>query len=109
MTLDPDDVVRGGVPVSKRGCSISGSAVQTPGRMATPPPPDRARLEPKNGSDDRSSRSSRTFERTRNAGRPGLDVDAVDHELRRQADQSQRESTPGGSPRRKRQRVNGDR
>lgn len=96
--------------MSKRGCSTSGSAAQTPGRMATPPPPDRARLEPKNGADVRRSRSPRTVGRAKDVGRAGLDVDAVDQELRRQAGQLQRDSsTPGGSPHRKRQRVNGDR
>lgn len=109
MTLDSDDLGRGGVPVSKRGSITTRSAARAPGRMETPPPPDRARLEPKNSADIRTLRSSRTSERARGVGRAGLDVDAVDEELRRQADHSQREPTPGDSPRRKRQRVNGDR
>lgn len=105
MTITPDESERGGPPASKRG-----SATHTPGRMATPPPPaDRAHLEVKRNSDMGSSRPSKKAARETHAGRASLDVDAVDQELCRQSDRSQREPTPGASPSRKRQRINGDR
>ncbi|KAL2281465.1 hypothetical protein FJTKL_11625 [Diaporthe vaccinii] len=111
MTLDPDRLRGIDLPASKRGCSTSNSAIHTPGRIATPPPPaDRARLEVKHNIDTGVPRSSRSNPRESDVGRAAsLDVEAVDVELRRQTSRSQRESTPGGSPSRKRQRINGDR
>lgn len=111
MTLDPDRLRGIDLPASKRGCSNSNSAIHTPGRIATPPPPaDRARLEVKHNIDIGVSRHARSDPRESDVGRGGsLDVEAVDVELRRQTSRSQRESTPGGSPSRKRQRINGDR
>lgn len=47
--------------------------------------------------------------RERDLSRVGLDMDAVDDQLRRVISHTQREGTPVGSPSRKRQRINGDR
>lgn len=99
MTLNPD----------KRG---STSGVPTPRRTATPPPQadHRARLEVKHNNADRGiSRQSSSAARDGDSTRGGLDVDAVDDQLRRVVSRAQREGTPGGSPSRKRQRINGDR
>ena len=67
-------------------------------RLSTPPPPDRTRLEPRQG--DSSGRQNRFS---------SLDPDAVDIALRRELGRQNREGTPGASPHRKRQRINGDR
>lgn len=106
MTLNPDNVGEG-----KRGCSAgSNSSVHTPYRIATPPPPaERARLEVKHNIDQGGSRHLGAGSRDSDIGRGGLDVDAVDDQLRRAISRTQRESTPGASPSRKRQRINGDR
>lgn len=105
MTLDPDSLGGG-----KRGCSGVNSGVHTPRRIATPPPPaDRARLEVKHNVDHGNSKPAASIARDGEITRGALDVDAVDDQLRRAISRSQRESTPGGSPSRKRQRINGDR
>jgi len=49
----------------------------------------------------------RTTDTTKAGG--AFDVDAVDSALLREVHRQQRESTPGSSPHRKRQRINGDR
>ncbi|KAK3684932.1 WD domain-containing protein [Podospora appendiculata] len=70
-------------------------------RISTPPPPsDRIRLEARHVDNTRNGRHDRLS---------GLDADAVDGALRRELGRQQRSSTPGASPHRKRQRVNGDR
>lgn len=105
MTLDPDSLGGG-----KKGCSGVNSGVHTPRRIATPPPPaDRARLEVKRNGDQAISRHPASVARDSEITRGALDVDAVDDQLRRAISRSQREATPGGSPSRKRQRINGDR
>ena len=88
------------------------STAATPLRIATPPPPaERVYLEAKRNVDSGSSRHSRYSARASDiSGRASLlDADAVDHALRREMNRQQREGTPGASPHRKRQRINGDR
>lgn len=94
--------VAGGAALSakmKRSVSESHSAsVGRAARFATPPPqPDYLRVEPRHEDRRLSSRSE------------NLDADAVDSALRREIGRQQREGTPGASPHRKRQRINGDR
>ncbi|KAF3760245.1 WD40 repeat-like protein [Cryphonectria parasitica EP155] len=105
MTLDPDSLGK-----DKRGCSGADSGVHTPRRIATPPPPaDRARLEVKHNVEQGGSRRPTSMARHNDVSRTaGLDVDALDDQLRR-VSRTQREATPGASPHRKRQRINGDR
>ncbi|KAK0652906.1 WD40-repeat-containing domain protein [Cercophora newfieldiana] len=81
------------------------SAASTP-RTSTPPPPsDRLRLEPRQDSGQNGRLSSRP-----ELGRhSAFDADAVDIALRREMSRGNRDSTPGASPHRKRQRINGDR
>lgn len=107
MTIDPDSSEGG-----KKGYSALGnSRGHTPSRTSTPPPQaERARLDVKHNADQGSSRHAATSAaREREISRVGLDVDAVDDQLRRAINHTQREGTPVGSPSRKRQRINGDR
>ena len=80
-------------------------------RASTPPPrSDRGRLESKHALDNPSNRSLRSSTRRSDAARASpFDIDAVDSALLRDFQRPQRESTPGTSPHRKRQRINGDR
>ncbi|KAK0728253.1 WD40-repeat-containing domain protein [Lasiosphaeria miniovina] len=80
--------------------------VASPSRVSTPPPQsDRLRGEARQG-----ERNGRISSRPSDFGRfAGLDADAVDSALRRELGRQQREDTPGASPHRKRQRINGDR
>jgi len=81
------------------------SAVSTP-RTSTPPPQsERLRLEPRQD----SGRNGRLSSRPDLGRHSGFDADAVDIALRREMSRGNRESTPGASPHRKRQRINGDR
>ncbi|KAL8288757.1 hypothetical protein RB597_000719 [Gaeumannomyces tritici] len=89
-------------------------AIATPARSTTPPPAsDRARLEARHHFEPSGSRNSRGSARASDVGvgrESGLDADAVNHALRREMlSRQQRETTPNGSPHRKRQRINGDR
>ncbi|KAK3378330.1 WD domain-containing protein [Podospora didyma] len=109
MGLNGDLTAGGGVSAAlKRPVPNSESpTIVSPSRISTPPPPsDRLRLEPKN----MDSRTGRLSSRSSDMGRlSGLDADAVDSALRRELGRQQREGTPGASPHRKRQRINGDR
>lgn len=108
MTLDPD-----GSDGAKKGHSsaFANSRAHSPRRTSTPPPPpERARLDVKHNADQSSSRhATASVARERDMSSVGLDVDAVDDQLRRAINHTQREATPVGSPSRKRQRINGDR
>ncbi|CAM1510277.1 Fc.00g006120.m01.CDS01 [Cosmosporella sp. VM-42] len=82
-----------------------------PARIATPPPPsERGRLESKHNLDGRPNRLLRSSAKASDPARSSpFDIDAVDNALRRGIQRPPRESTPGASPHRKRQRINGDR
>ncbi|KAK0619310.1 WD40-repeat-containing domain protein [Immersiella caudata] len=83
----------------------SNSAASTP-RTSTPPPQsERLRLEPRQD----SSRNGRISSRAELGRHSAFDADAVDIALRREMSRGNRDSTPGASPHRKRQRINGDR
>ncbi|KAH7362924.1 WD domain-containing protein [Plectosphaerella cucumerina] len=83
-----------------------------PARFATPPPPssERGRLETtRQHLDSSNARNLRNTRQAGDASRPALDPEAVESALLREMNRPQRESTPGASPSRKRQRINGDR
>ncbi|KAM0605371.1 hypothetical protein ACHAP1_004694 [Verticillium nonalfalfae] len=101
--------------VATKGASVEPTK-RSSTRFATPPPPasagDRGRLEARQNSDRANVKAGDM----RHARRPSdlsrsaaLDTSAVDSALLREMHRSQRESTPGASPSRKRQRINGDR
>lgn len=111
MTLSPDSAEIAAVnrlPTTMEDSKdrfVSGST-----RVATPPPSERGRLEPKHNLESRSNRLLRSNARTSDSMRSTpFDIDAVDDALRRGMQRPARESTPGTSPHRKRQRINGDR
>ncbi|KAL1883004.1 hypothetical protein VTK73DRAFT_526 [Phialemonium thermophilum] len=84
------------------------SSVAHPARSSTPPPPSERIFSQARHHD--YVRHSRPSARDGGLGRvSSLDADSVDHALRREISRQQRESTPGSSPHRKRQRINGDR
>ncbi|KAK4169160.1 putative fizzy-related protein [Cladorrhinum sp. PSN259] len=90
----------------KRSIPEASPSVASNARHSTPPPrlppPETQRNEHRNGESARYGRiGSRSVDLT------GLD--AVDSALRREISRQQRDSTPGASPHRKRQRINGDR
>ncbi|KAH6669106.1 WD40-repeat-containing domain protein [Plectosphaerella plurivora] len=83
-----------------------------PARFATPPPPpsERGRLETtRQHLDSSNARNLRNTRQSGDSSRPALDPEAVESALLREMHRTQRESTPGASPSRKRQRINGDR
>lgn len=107
LEMPPTDDSMGG-PVSsstKRHISTTHTpAVHSPARAATPPPPSERR----GFSEARLSDYAQGGRRSSIRGGE-LNPDAVDSALRREISRQQREGTPGSSPHRKRQRINGDR
>ncbi|RGP72842.1 cell division cycle 20 cofactor-apc complex [Fusarium longipes] len=94
---------------AKRAIDEPKSHTATP-RSSTPPRSDRTRLEPRYSLDNAPNRTMRNHGRKSEGARGSqLDIDAVDSALLREFQRPQRESTPGASPHRKRQRINGDR
>jgi cell division cycle 20-like protein 1 (cofactor of APC complex) len=94
---------------AKRAIDESKSHTATP-RSSTPPRSDRTRLETRYSLDNGPNRTMRNHGRKSEGARgTHLDIDAVDSALLREFQRPQRESTPGASPHRKRQRINGDR
>lgn len=103
MPLPGEGLAAGISSAAKRPISDNHSpAVASPARIATPPPPSERRYSEARTSD--YSRHGRSSTRTSE-----LNPEAVDHALRREIHRQQREGTPGSSPHRKRQRINGDR
>ncbi|KAK4195811.1 putative fizzy-related protein [Triangularia verruculosa] len=89
-------------PTMKRPIQEPHSPAGANPRLSTPPPQsERLRVEPAHAG---SSRHGRMSSRSTDIG-----LDAVDSALRREIGRQHRESTPGASPSRKRQRINGDR
>ncbi|RYP20075.1 hypothetical protein DL765_003001 [Monosporascus sp. GIB2] len=98
--------------VPKRSVDETNSpAARTPSRIATPPPPsDRGRLQASRNGENGNSRGARTSGRVSDlVGGLGIDPDTLSRALSREFSADRRESTPGASPSRKRQRINGDR
>ncbi|KAM3545658.1 hypothetical protein ARSEF1564_001473 [Beauveria bassiana] len=91
--------------MSEEKSSSVGSA-----QASSPLPGGRGRLEARSSVDTTSARRIRdglgNWDSTRTAR---FDTDSIDSALAREMHRSHRESTPGASPRRKRQRINGDR
>lgn len=117
--MHTDSAVTGNAPqlsgssssAKRQNSDLKSSAANTPARTSTPPPPsERGRNDSKlnaiGGSDRRLRTSTRTGDGTRTSA---FDPDALDQALSRELHRPQRESTPGASPHRKRQRVNADR
>ena len=98
-------------PVSKRSVDDTNSpATRTPARFATPPPPDRGRLQASRNGENSNLRSARASGRVSDmVGNRGVDADTLSRALSREFSADRRESTPGASPSRKRQRINADR
>ncbi|KAF4808625.1 Fizzy-related protein-like protein [Colletotrichum siamense] len=114
MTLpsDPPAVVAASAPAKRPVAETNTSAIVTPARLSTPPPPsDRGHLESRQHLENANQRKVQHIRRPSEPSRgTAFDADAVDHALLREIHhRSQRESTPGASPHRKRQRINGDR
>ncbi|WYZ46484.1 hypothetical protein EsH8_IX_000709 [Colletotrichum jinshuiense] len=114
MTIPTESTaaVAASAPTKRPVADTSNSATATPTRFATPPPPsDRGLLENRphleNANQRKTQHGRRPSEATRSTT---FDADAVDNALLREMHhRQQRESTPGASPHRKRQRINGDR
>ncbi|KND88498.1 Fizzy-like protein [Tolypocladium ophioglossoides CBS 100239] len=99
-------------PSSKRAIGdVKTPSVPSPARLSTPPPPsERGRLESKPNVESNNTAQIRSRTRVGDAGRlTAIDAEAVDSALLRELQRPHRESTPGASPHRKRQRINGDR
>ncbi|KAK0754926.1 WD40-repeat-containing domain protein [Schizothecium vesticola] len=91
----------------KRPIETSTPGALTPARTSTPPPQaERSRFETRPGASERNGRMGARSELPRHSS---LDTDALDSALRREISRPHRDSTPGASPSRKRQRINGDR
>ena len=91
----------------KRPIETTTPGALTPARTSTPPPQtERSRFEPRPGPSDRNGRMGARGDLSRHSS---LDTDALDSALRREIGRPHRDSTPGASPSRKRQRINGDR
>ena len=113
MPLEPDPMAAMPLPppVSKRSVDDTNSpATRTPARFATPPPPDRGRLQASRNGENSNLRSARASGRVSDmVGNRGIDADTLSRALSRELPADRRESTPGASPSRKRQRINADR
>ncbi|PNY29737.1 Fizzy-like protein [Tolypocladium capitatum] len=111
--MQPESSAPAAMPLSsKRAMSdVKAPSVPSSARLSTPPPPsDRGRLESKPNVESNNTRRIRSKTRARDAGRfTAIDAEAVDGALLRELQRTHRESTPGASPHRKRQRINGDR
>jgi len=91
----------------KRPIETTTPGALTPARTSTPPPQaERSRFETRTGASERNGRMGARSELPRHSS---LDTDALDSALRREISRPHRDSTPGASPSRKRQRINGDR
>lgn len=91
----------------KRPIETTTPGALTPARTSTPPPQtERSRFEARPGASERNGRMGARSELPRHSS---LDTDALDSALRREITRPHRDSTPGASPSRKRQRINGDR
>lgn len=114
MTLPTDSSAALGASgsIKRPVADASNSATATPTRFATPPPPsDRGLVENRQYLETTNQRKIQHSRRPSESARSSaFDPDAVDSALLREMHhRSQRESTPGASPHRKRQRINGDR
>ncbi|KAI1395639.1 WD domain-containing protein [Hypoxylon fuscum] len=96
-------------PLKRQAHDSASPAVRTPSRIATPPPPsDRGRLQVMNNVESGNSRSGRHGGR-RGSIAAGINPEDLSRALSRELSTDRRDSTPGASPSRKRQRINGDR
>ncbi|ETS80822.1 hypothetical protein PFICI_08351 [Pestalotiopsis fici W106-1] len=108
MTIAPG--CPAGIAPSKRAVvEIHSPNTATPARISTPPPvSERGRLEPRINSDIGNAKAVR-HSRGTTSSVSGIDPEILTKALSRELSSERRESTPGASPSRKRQRINGDR
>ncbi|WQF89666.1 Putative WD40/YVTN repeat-like-containing domain superfamily [Colletotrichum destructivum] len=112
IPVDSSKAVAASASTKRPAAETSCSAAATPARFATPPPPsDRGHLENRQHLENANQRKMHHSRRPSESVRANnFDAGAVDSALLREMQhRSQRESTPGASPHRKRQRINGDR
>lgn len=98
------------ISAKRQNSDTQSQSVNPPQRISTPPPPsERGRHDSKVNANVGSDRRLRGGVRTGDVRTSAFDPDALDQALSRELQRPQRESTPGASPHRKRQRINGDR
>lgn len=87
------------------------SSGEAAGRLSSPQPPSgRGRLEARHSTESTSTRRVRSRNRNSDSTKTQrFETDAADQAFMRELQRPNRESTPGASPHRKRQRINGDR
>jgi hypothetical protein len=111
MTLEPQ-TAPAPVPLSSKrpANDINSPIVRTPSRIATPPPPDRQRLQARSNVDGVSSKGSRHSGRfTERISINGVDPESLSRALSREVAADRRDSASVASPGGKRRRINGDR
>ncbi|KAI0491235.1 WD40-repeat-containing domain protein [Xylaria cf. heliscus] len=112
MTLEPQPAPSPVPLPSKRPATdITNSATRTSSRMATPPPPDRQRLQARPNFDSGVSKGARRSSRysSGRASSIGLDPDTLSRALSRELSTDRRDSAPAASPIGKRRRIDADR
>ncbi|KAI1336154.1 WD repeat domain-containing protein [Xylariaceae sp. FL0016] len=113
MTLETGHAaVPAPLPSKRSAHDVASPATRTPSRVSTPPSPsDRGRLQAKSNLDNLNhSVGSRHSARLTERGSAGpIDPESLSRALSREISADRRDSTPGASPSRKRQRINGDR
>lgn len=108
MTLESDPVPMALSSLKRQAHDTTSPSIRTPSRIATPPPPsDRGTLHVMNNGDGAKLKSARHSGRGSSIG--GIDPENLTRALSRELSGERRESTPGASPSRKRQRINADR
>ncbi|KAI1811366.1 WD40-repeat-containing domain protein [Poronia punctata] len=111
MTLESEPPAASVPPSSKRpAADINSPAARSPARIATPPPPDRQRLQARPNLDIGNLKSSRHSGRfTERVSIGGIDPDSLSLALAKELSTDRRDSAPAASPSGKRRRINGDR
>ncbi|KAI1326902.1 WD domain-containing protein [Xylariaceae sp. FL0255] len=110
MTLETQTPVPAPVALPpKRTANDISSPVRTPSRVATPPPPERERLQSRPNLESNLQPPRHSSRITERASTGGIDAESLTRALSRELSADRRDSAPGVSPSRKRQRINGDR
>lgn len=111
MGVNGDAAVSLGLASSSKRTVRASNSPAVGARASTPPPAiDRNHFDGGNHRDSQGGRRGRNGARLSDASSHDLDLDAANHALRREVlSRQSRETTPNGSPHRKRQRITGDR
>ncbi|KAI6361670.1 hypothetical protein MCOR25_006415 [Pyricularia grisea] len=112
MGVNGDAAVSLGLASSSKRTVRASNSPAVGARASTPPPAiDRTHFDGGNHRDSQGARRGRNGARLSDASsQHDLDLDAANHALRREVlSRQSRETTPNGSPHRKRQRITGDR